>query len=100
MDSFDVILAVVLFMCLVAALPSPEEIVGLKPWIVPYVVFYRFLQQICINARALPGVGGIVQQVEQTRTTTTSDGAITQVHKTETTALTPSVSTEPKGPIT
>lgn len=88
-DSFYVVVYIIVFLCLVAAFPTPEEVKNMKAGQLVYTVLYRFFNQLCINARHIPGIGTVVQQVEQSESSRQANGTVTQFHKIETTASAP-----------
>ena len=97
MDSLDTILMVVVFLCLVASFPHPEELQGMTFPRIAYTVLYRFFNQLSVNMRVIPGVGSIVQQVETVQSSSAADGSSTRMHsiETKTAAPTPGAVTNP-----
>jgi hypothetical protein len=60
MDNFDTILGFVIFMAFVAAFPSEEERKAMAGSDFAYAVFYRFLNNVCINVKTLnPSFGAL-----------------------------------------
>lgn len=71
LDSFDSILAMVVFMAACGALPTEDERRNMTRGEFVYAWFYRFLNNVCINVRAMPGVPQL--GIRERKESTTSD---------------------------
>lgn len=89
-------LYIVGFLCLVAAFPTPEEVSNMSLWKLAYTILYRFFNQLCVNARHLPGINSLMQ-IDQSQSLRRPDGTLEQSRKIETSAsaTTPPVATIP-----
>ncbi len=68
-DTLDIILEFAVFMALVAALPSEAEREQMSGRQFTYAVFYRFLQNCCINFQRInPALGASYRKDETTKT--------------------------------
>lgn len=65
MDNLDTLLAFALFMAFVGALPDEHERENMTFQQFSYAVFYRFLQNACINVRAVsPSASAVSRKIE------------------------------------
>jgi hypothetical protein len=67
-DNFDTILVFMVFMSVVAAMPGEEERKSMTRGEFWYAVYYRFLNNLCINVKAInPSLGALSQKVDTIR---------------------------------
>lgn len=77
-DSFDTLLVMIVFMAAVSALPTEEERLSMTFAQFSYAVFYRFLQNVCINVRnSNTSLGAMSRRVEST--TSDAHGNVSKV---------------------
>ncbi len=95
MDNLDALLAFALFMAFVGGLPSEAERAQMTFGQFLYALFYRFLQNACINVKSVVPALGVTQRVESVSTDGHGGASKTTVQTVATAApLTPASSEE------